>query len=365
MNLEFVKRHWLTILLLASFTAAIALLMFIDYFNLENISLFNEKGFFFDYTWKGRMFLLVFLMLFIFEAVVNGKWFASSEQAKVRSRRRVLLAIIFAIIPLAYIVSVNFFGLGQSILSAGDTLRGNYWRANSVYWSLILNGDWPLTLEYVVFSVSFLVSIVAAYGKAGLKIFSISLAFVAGIALFYFVDTWFPYGAFWPLQVFSRPTAASAAELLRIMGYRFSLVVMPGLDSSPILTSGSGLPLSATIDWPCAGVHSLLLYSLMILLFFKGSGISMQRRVVFFVVGAVGMFGANVLRVATFFSVMVNQGLVAANSFHDSFGELFSAGWLFLYIFVVLIIQRFQLVEKTLIKTRGLRDRWRIKKDAD
>lgn len=364
LNFEFVKRHYLIVFLLVSFTAAIALLAFLDYFNLENIAFFNENGFFFDYTWKGRMFLLVFLMLFMFESVLNGKKLAQAEQAKPRSHKKVLLVVVFALVPLAYIVAVNFFGLGQSVLSVGDALRGSYWRANSVSWNVILNGYWPLSLEYVVFSVSFFASVVAAFGKAGLKIFSISLAFVAGIAFFYFIDTWFPNGAFWPLQVFTRPTAACAAILLKIMGYRFSLIVMPGLDSAPILTSHMGLPLSVLIEWPCAGVDSLLLYSLIILLFFKDSGISKLRRGVYFVIGAVGLFGVNVLRIVTYFAVMVNQGLIAAQSFHDTYGELFSAGWLFLYILVVSIIQRFELVEKMLVKTRGLRARWRMKKAA-
>jgi len=364
LNSTFIKKHWLVIFPLAAFTAAIALLMFLDYFNLENIAFFNQNGFFFDYTWKGRMFLLFFLMLFAFESVLvlNGRKLSPANQAKPKSRLAALLVIIFALIPLAYIVAINFFGLGQSVLSIGNALRGSYWRANSVYWKIILNGDWPLTLEYVVFSVSSFACVLAAYGKAGLKFFSISVAFVAGIALFYFLDTWFPYGAFWPLQVWTRPTAACAAGLLKTMGYRFTYSVAPGLDSTPVFTSGMGLPLSVTIEWPCAGVQSLLLYSLIILLFFKDSAISNMRKAVYFAVGAVGMFGANVLRIALYFTIMVNQGLIAAQNFHNAYGELVSTAWLFIYIFIVLIIERFNLVEKTLAKTRSLRNDWRLKK---
>ena len=295
---------------------------------------------------------------------ITGQRLASISQAKAKNRLVVLAVIIFALVPLAYIIAINFFGLGQSVLSVGDALRGSYWRANSAYWNIILNGDWPLTLEYIVFSVSSFACIFAAYGKAGLKVFSISLAFVAAIAVFYFLDTWFPYGAFWPLQVWVRPTASSAAFFLKTMGYRFNYSVTPGLDSTPVLTSRMGLPLSVTIEWPCAGVQSLLLYALIILLFFKDSAISNLRKTAYFVVGAIGMFGVNVLRIVLYFTIMVNQGLIAAQNFHDASGELVSSGFLFLYIFCVLIIERFDLVEKSLVKTRGLRDLWRMKKGA-
>jgi thaumarchaeosortase len=364
LNSEFIKKHWLLVFPLVSFIAAIALLMFLDYFNLENIALFNQRGFFFDYTWKGRMFLLVFLMVFVFESMFNGNRLTTGDQAKPTSRLRIFLLVFFALIPLGYIIAINFFGVGQSVLAIGNALRGDYWRANSTYWYLILNGDWPLTLEYVVFSISSFVCVFAAFGKNGLKAFSISLTFVAAIAFFYFVDTWWPYGAFWPLQVMTRPTAAIAAGLLQTIGYKLSYIVLPGLASTPILTSGTGLPLSVTIDWPCAGIHSLFLYSLIILLFFKGSSISNKRRIVYFVVGAIGAFGANVLRIVEYFAIMVNQGLTAANSFHDSYGELFSAGWLFLYIFVILIIQKFGLVERALVKARGFHANWRMKENA-
>jgi thaumarchaeosortase len=354
LNSNFAKKHWLAIFPFACFAAAIFLLMFLDYFNLENFAFLNQAGFFFDYAWKGRMYLLVFLILFMFEFLLNRNKLESIIQAKAKKRLRILLIIVFALVPLAYIVAINFFGFGQTVLSVGNVLRGSYWSANSVNGAQFLARDWPITIEYIVFSLSSFMFVFAAYGKAGFKAFSISLTFVIGNAVFFFIDTWFPYGAFWPLQLLTQPTAASAAGLLRIMGYRFSYYVMPGFAATPVLTSYMGLPLSVTIDWPCAGIHSLLLYSLIILFFFKDSGISKLRRVVYFAVGAAGAFGANILRVATYFTVMVNQGSVAANYFHDTFGELFSIGWLFLYILAVLIIQRFNLVEKVLAKTRYL-----------
>ena len=62
-----VKKSWLQISLLVMYVAAIGLLMVLDYFDLEAFPLLNERGFYFDYTWVGRLFLLFFLWLFVLE----------------------------------------------------------------------------------------------------------------------------------------------------------------------------------------------------------------------------------------------------------------------------------------------------------
>jgi thaumarchaeosortase len=354
-----VRKYWFHIFLLASVLSAISLLMFLDYFNLESIQLFNDRGFFFEYTWKGRMFLLIFSMLFVIESMLGWDGLKPNFQQKHRSLLRMILISLFALLPLIYIISINFFGLSQTVLSVGESLRGAYWKAQSPYWYLILGGDWPLVLEYIVFSISFLFTILLAYGKLGLRSFSITLSLVAGIAIFYFIDMWFPYGAFWPFQIFTRPTAALAGFVLKNLGFQFSLVFPASLDASPILTTQAGLPLSVTVEWVCAGVHSLLLYSLIILLFFKKSAISTRNKIGYFVIGAIGTFLANVLRVVTYFAVLANQGLVAAGVFHDTYGELFFAGWMLLYISLITVSQKFQLPEKVLGKLPRIGNRWR------
>jgi hypothetical protein len=64
-------------------------------------------------------------------------------------------------------------------------------------------------------------------------------------------------------------------------------------------------------------------------------------------VGAVGTFSVNVLRIVTYFVIQVNQGSEAAGIF-DSYGELLFIAWISLYIFLIVAIQRYALVEKTI-----------------
>jgi thaumarchaeosortase len=355
---EMMKKSWLPASLLVCFIAAIVLLMILDYFNLESIALFNERGFYFDYTWKGRLFLLFFLWLFVLEYLLNLKKPSEKDlETKPRSHFKVLAIFICAIIPLIYVFSVNFLGLDQTVINIGEMLRGEYWRAHSDYWRLILEGDWPITLEYFVFTFSFLATTLLAYGKDGLKKFSITLALIAGISVIYLIDVIYPYGVFKPLQLLALPTAACAAALLDLLGYAFVLSFSPGLDSMPVIrTQSGGQMVSIGIAWPCAGVHTLFLYTLIILLLFKKSNISSFRKMLYFIVGAIGTYSVNVLRIIVYFLIRVDEGLTAAQTFHNVYGELLFVVWILLYILLIVCIQKFRLAEKTTDGTQALRN---------
>jgi thaumarchaeosortase len=346
------KKSWLHAFLVACFVAAIALLVVLDYFNLESIVKFNEE-FFFDYTWKGRLFLLFFAWLLVLETSLNWDPPKETPELKPLINFRTIASIICAMIPLIYIISVNFLGLNQTVIDLGDAIRGEYWRTNFLGdLGYLLGVGWPLVVEYFVFTVSFLATILFAYGKDGVKKFGISLALVAGIGGVYFMDIFFPYGVFKPLQLLSLPTAACAAMLLDILGYTFSLSFSPGAKAMPIIRTHTERGwYSVGIAWPCAGVHSMFLYTLIILLLFKKSSISRFRKLAYFILGAIGTYAVNILRILTYFNILVYQGLDEAQTFHDVYAELLFVTWILIYILLIICIEKFQLVEKT---TRGL-----------
>jgi len=347
LSISMPKESWLHVSLVVCFAAAIALLMFLDYFNLEKIAFFNDTGFMFDYTWKGRLFLFLFFWLFVLESL-SGFKLLKERGIKSWSKLRLVAIFLCALIPLIYVIGINFLGLDQIVLGAGEFVRLDYWKANSIFWSNFLHGDWPLSLEYVVFTVAFVATVLLAYGKKGLRTFSISVALVAGIAVVYMIDTMYPGGAFTPFQVLALPTSACAAALLQAIGMRFSLVFSPILSSTPVIsTNVNGSMISTSIAWPCAGVQSLFLYTILILLLFKRSNISLFRKSVYFVIGAVGTYSVNVLRIVTYFVLLVNQGTDAALTFHNVYGELYFFAWILLYMLLIIGIQKYSLVEKT------------------
>jgi hypothetical protein len=211
-KLSEIKKGRFHLLLLTSFFIPILLIFFLDLFNVEATAAFNQS-FMFELTWKGRMFYLFFMWLFLLETILDWKTIIQ-KQPTFQNRFRILLTCIFMIIPTVYILSFNFLGLNQTIINLGQTLK--------IIPNLI--NDWTLTIEYLVLVSCFILATWSAYGIAGLKSFAISLSLLAGIGVIYLVDTIRPYGSLEPMQLLTLPTVAYAAGLLDLLGYSVTLV---------------------------------------------------------------------------------------------------------------------------------------------
>jgi hypothetical protein len=75
----------------------------------------------------------------------------------------------------------------------------------------------------------------------------------------------------------------------------------------------------------------------------------------YFIVGAIGTYLVNVLRIIVYFLIRVNEGLTAAQTFHNVYGDLLFIVWILLYILLIVCIQKFRLAEKTIQGTQALR----------
>lgn len=327
------ENNWFHVVLLGWFLTPILLLLTLDYMNIEGFHAFNVEGFMFLKTWKGRMFYLFFMWLLFLESIISWE---EIVQKMPKGNIRLLLFFLSASAPLIYVLGVNFVGLNKAILGFGQDL-GFTGRSLEIHWIL--------SVEYLVFAIFFILAICLAYGKKGLNFFSISLSLLVGIGAIFTLDTFYPRGIFRPFELLALPTSACAAVLLEILGYSVKLYYAPPLhESMPLISTASGG--AARIGWPCAGVHSLLLFVLIILLLFKKSSISNLRKNIYFVVGAVGTYSVNVLRITSFFIVMANSGSDAARFFHDTVGELYFIFWIFAYLLIIICIERFRLVER-------------------
>lgn len=284
------------------------------------------------------MFYLIFLWLLFIESIID--W-SNIIENKPKHTIRLLASLICALIPTLYILAINFLGLNQLILNLGEYF--NIGTGDFLYF------HWPLSCEYLIFTIFFMVAAAIAYKIQGLKTFSVSFAFLGGVSTAYMFDTIFPFGVFKPLQALALPTAATAAALFDLLGYKTILKFpVPYGDSNlPSLTiSATGKTASVAIAWACAGVHSILLYVLIILVFFKKAKISAFRKLTYFIIGLFGTYFVNVLRIFSILLVMLNQGMEAGVTFHNTYGELYFFTWMFLYIALIATIQRFMLVER-------------------
>jgi thaumarchaeosortase len=332
-KLSEIKKGRLHLLLLSSFFIPILLILFLDFFDIEAFASFNQT-FMFDLTWKGRMFYLLFMWLLLLESILDWEVIIEKHY-RFQNRFRVLLIGIFTAVPSVYILSVNFLGFNQMILNLGQTL---HIRPDFI-------GDWILSVEYLIFTSFFISATWLAYGLTGLKSSSISLSLLAGIGFIYLVDTIWPYGTFEPMQLLAVPTAACATALLDLLGYNVGLSYSSSTSSLeygslPLMTVGAGgETVRASVAWPCAGVHSLLLFTLITLVFFKKTTIRRERKIIFFLIGAAGTYLTNIFRIASFFTISIHYGSEAGLVFHNSYGELYFIAWMLLYFIIIVVIQ--------------------------
>lgn len=427
--LNFLKKNYFHIILLALFTLPIGLLAIIDYLNIESFPInpavptnFNQK-FIFEETWKGRMFYIFFVWLLFLEFIID---YENIEGKQPKNPIRKIAFIICALLPTIYILSVNRHIISQltipikridihekfstpfhwptsiePLLHTIITPFTNYIitpiinqlttaiTTTAIYKEFCIPFDWPtslrplaltimallptsqtilelgksfhihkefipfhwpLSFEYLILTLSFIMATIFAYKKAGLKTFAISLSLMTGITTFYMLDTVYPLGIFKPLQLLTLPTTGVTAAFCEILGYETRIrypITAPGYGVFPRITIVAGRKSAyADIGWPCAGVHSMFLYMLIILVFFKKSDISNFRKVIYFIIGAAGTFMANILRIYSYLIIALNNQ-IEAQKFHDKYGELYFFTWMLLYLITIICIQKFKLVEKT------------------
>lgn len=347
----------------------------------------------FESTWKGRFPYVFFLWLFFLELALG--WERLPKKTFSKSKWvRAPVAVVAMAVPTAYAIGTYMFGLRQEVIEVGSLLGLPPFGYDKAF----LTDHWPLSFEYLVFTAFFTASILLTYGVKGLRRFSVSLFFLGAIGASYTTDTFYPFGTLILLQKIVPLTASSAANVLNWMGYKarlfhYELTRQVGnrmiKELINIIWIGGEEPqLVFAINWPCAGVHSLFIYTFVILLFLKEAPFYLQREVVYgavpkrlrfmveserlsflmqrkttrkavlaaealivnvlrmvpvltiVVVGAVGTFIVNVLRIASIYIIGINVGPEAAVVFHSYYGELYFIVWILLYLFAIIFGSR-------------------------
>ena len=347
-----IKKGRLHLFMLSSFFIPILLILFLDFFNIEAFPSFNQK-FMFDLTWKGRMFYLIFMVLLLFESRLGWDVILQNQRA-FQNRFRVLLLCIFAVIPLVYVLGVNFLGFDKMITNLGQALHIRD-----------LNEPWPISVEYLILASLFVFTTWLAYGLVGLKSLSISLALFAGVGFVYLVDTIWPLGTLEPMELLAVPTAACATALLDFLGYGvrliFPVVSSPEYGSLPrIQVWQGGKHASADVAWSCAGVHSLFFYTIIILIFFKKLEIQRETKIIYFLIGAAGTYLINIFRIASYFIISVHYGSSVGWIFHNSYGELYFFAWMLSYFVIIAAIQSGKIRRFTEALRKRLQEVFRI-----
>jgi exosortase/archaeosortase family protein len=309
----------------------IRILPFVAFF-IPLLILYSWSSNSFETTWKGRTYYLFFIWLILLEIILDWEKLRASKLTKLWSIRTAAFAIVI-LLPTIYVLVTNFSGLNSAIVT----------------WSKQFMGDWfaesmPLCIEYLVFGTIFVAISLTAYGKKGLRYFSMPTFLLFAIGTFYTIDNLYPNGQLPIVQVPALPTTILAASVFNMMGYGTSI-------SYPVISPFPGVPLLSVWDlahplratalyvgWPCAGVDSFLIYAFTILFFLRNTTIQLKYKVIYFIVGAVITYFINILRIVTIFLLAIDYGTrsLIYYQFHSYYGPLYSITWIMAYPIIII-----------------------------
>lgn len=286
----------------------------------------------FEETWKGRTYYVVFLWLTSLEVALSWKSLQINKMDEIMSRRSIAF-IATLTFPTIYVIISNFLGLNNIIVNISEENGIGGWWAERM----------PLSIEYLVFGVFFLAVNLIAYGKKTFTYFLISTSFLFVIGTIYLLDNFYPYGQLTPLQFLVLPTTILAANMLNFLGYQTTIrITTSSYGWMPTLTAWDPKDPSKLayfgIGWPCAGIESLIIYSVAILLFLKNSTFSFMQKCLYFIFGAAVTYLINVLRVVTIFTIAIDYGVRSQEvwKFHNFYGQLYSITWIVSYLLIII-----------------------------
>ncbi len=297
----------------------------------------------FEAMWKGRTFQLFFIWLVGLEMILSWDSPQVSKLHKMISTRTIVFAVSL-VLPTLYVAASYYLGLNVAITNWA--VQSHLTQGLDAQRALLWEQSMPLAVEYLAFGALFSFIVMLAYDFRGLKTFSVPAFFLFLVGIIYIVDNVFPYGQFAPFQVFVPTTAMLAAAILNLMGYTTALTYSQ--DSAhgimPLLTATNSTTQAAAqfqIAWPCAGIESFLIFTIVTLLFLKRMNISSKSKIGYFAFGAAITYIINAFRIVNIFTtgIMYGENSTEVNQIHLYTGPLYAITWIVAYPLIILAVQ--------------------------
>jgi thaumarchaeosortase len=252
-------------------------------------------------------------------------------------KKKLYIVIGLLSLTLGYFIAIEYkipLGLEESIRSAAPSF--NVQQLDS----------WIFMWDYIIMAIYVSVCLVFLYGKRGYKIAPAGLMFLAGIAVILSLDAFFPKDTLGPLQYIVPIYLQIDQAVIRFID---SSIIELGPDSNLVTARANTLTLNGlhgsiglTVYWPSAGVHSMIIYTLVMLIFLLKMEIPLKRKLGYFLIGTIGTAAVNVVRIISLslFALIVSADYTDWQPFHSIAGEIMFIPWLFIYLYSVLSLEK-------------------------
>ncbi|MGH9919799.1 MAG: exosortase/archaeosortase family protein, partial [Nitrososphaerales archaeon] len=289
---------------------------YLAYFVLLVLIAFAADPVSFTRSWnQGRSAMLAVAPLVLLEA-------GRRSIRPLGSRRKTLAGWATLAVAAVYYFTFSQPSVFNSIVSFGTKLGVA---------SSIVQYSWPWGIDYAFTSV-FLVSLLFL-DKESRTI--TPLIYTVGMACFLFIDVLLPENTLGPFGYVVPPVLKIVAAILDIFS--------PGAahsQSNVLLLHNTAGSMNLEVFWPSAGLDGIVIGLLVVLAICVKSGTGWYRGAVYMVIGGVGSFLVNVVRLvilAEYAMSHITQPQ-AFQAFHSVIGELIFIPWII--AFVVLVLRR-------------------------
>jgi thaumarchaeosortase len=264
----------------------------------------------------GFLFAFIFLIL---------EWYDARKYLKFNLTIRRRLGIIFLILIITgYFIAIYAAGYSELLSKFG---------AKFGYSTLPQILSWTRMWDYIIYTVYISTLIALIFDIRKIKYFPTPIVFLLGMAFILLLDATFPYGSMQSLQVLMQPILAITVLLLTAANVRVELV---GCDNLAVWGQKGFLYIN--MYWQCAGILSMTIYLLVILILMIKLHTSLTRKLIYAAFGALGTFFVNIIRI---FLIIYYGAFIDVNlrMFHESIGEVLFTIWIVIYLLIVTTIE--------------------------
>ena len=276
----------------------------------------------FSMSWNQGRGGFLFGLAFIVAEIIGVKFIVS--------KRRLIFGIPLAAVTIIYFVLLDF-GLHDYIINAAPAFN-----VQLIY-------SWEWFWDFLVITIFAISASILMFGKKWIRIVIAGPVFLGGSAIILSLDAFFPYDTLGPLQYFVPHLVQTNVWIINA----FDLGVATARDNLMFLRGDHG-PFALQVFWPSAGVHSVVIYSLVMMAFLLKMNIKQNRKFMYFGLGILGTIIINMIRIFSLsvFALKVSTNPVEFEEYHSVAGEIMFLPWLFGFLLVVTIIETKRMKKK-------------------
>ncbi|MFB5630471.1 MAG: thaumarchaeosortase [Nitrosopumilaceae archaeon] len=237
--------------------------------------------------------------------------------------KRLLAVIPLAALTIIYLVSLEY-GLRD------------YIEGGAQVYDVQLIFSWTWMWDFIIMTFFAVSTLFIFFGKKWIRISPAGPIFLGGSAVILSLDAFFPYDTLGPLQYVVPYLVQTNAWIITVL----DLGVATARDNLMFLKGDHG-PFALQVFWPSAGVHSVIIYSLVMMAFLLKMNIKRNRKAMYFVIGILGTIGINMIRIFSLsvFALKVSTNASEFEEYHSVAGEIMFLPWLFIFLLIVTAIE--------------------------